>query len=257
MNEIEILGWNVNGYRAALRKGFMEWLRERSPDIICLQETKAWREQVQENESSPDGYFSYWSKGEKKGYSGVAVFSKVEPREVLKGFGIDRFDREGRVLILRYDQFTLFNIYYPNGQGNADRLSYKLDFYDAFLDFAEEEKRRGNPLVITGDFNTAHTSIDLARPRENENISGFLPVERAWLDKFVKSGYIDTFRTFHPEPNQYSWWSYRTRARERNVGWGLDYFFATPEIMDNIEDSFILSDIEGSDHCPVGLKLRI
>jgi len=222
-----------------------------------MQETKAWREQVPIEQHTPDGYFSYWSKGERKGYSGVAVFSKVEPEEVIYQIGIEKFDREGRILILRYEQFTLFNIYYPNGQSNVDRLNYKLDFYDAFLEFAEMEKRRGNPLVITGDFNTAHKSIDLARPKENENVSGFLPVERAWLDKFVKSGYVDTFRSLHPEPNQYTWWSYRTRARERNVGWRLDYFFASPDIMNNIENSFILSDVEGSDHCPVGLKLRI
>jgi len=257
LKKIEILSWNVNGIRAVIKKGFIDWLAKRDPDIICIQETKAWKEQLPDDRNTPPGYFSYWSRCYRKGYSGVAVFSKMEPKVVLNGFGIEQFDREGRTLILRYDDFTLFNIYYPNGKKDADRLKYKLDFYDAFLDFAEEERKRGKPLVITGDFNTAHNEIDLARPKANEKVSGFLPVERAWMDMFVDTGYIDSFREHHPEPDNYTWWSYRSGARARNVGWRLDYFFVTPDLMERMEDSFILSEVEGSDHCPVGLTLSM
>ncbi len=251
-----ILSWNVNGIRAVEKKGFLAWLEKASPEILCLQETKAEPAQLHEALLSPDGYESFWSSAEKKGYSGVATFSKLKPLNVLKGFGIRKFDNEGRIVITEYRPFTVFNIYFPNGKQGPERLKYKMDFYDASLSFAERLRREKKNIVITGDVNTAHKPIDLARPKENEDISGFLPVERKWIDKLVAHGYIDTLRVFHPEPDLYSWWDMKSGARERNVGWRIDYHFVTEEMRGNLVDAFILSDVEGSDHCPVGVTLR-
>ena len=257
MKEIEILCWNVNGIRAVERKGFLNWLSQKSPDILCLQETKAQPGQISPEVQQPPGYYTYWNFPQRKGYSGVATFSKEEPISVENGFGIKQFDVEGRVVITKYPQFTLFNIYFPNGKMSQERLRYKMDFYDAFLDFINPIKARDENLVICGDFNTAHKEIDLARPKENENISGFLPMERAWMDKFVAHGFIDTFRYFNKEPNHYTWWSLRTRGRERNIGWRLDYMFVTENLLDLVTEASILSQVIGSDHCPVGIKLSI
>jgi exodeoxyribonuclease-3 len=193
----------------------------------------------------------------KKGYSGVATFAKDKPLGVHNGFGVEKFDSEGRVVITEFTEFTLFNIYFPNGKKDDIRLQYKLDFYDYFLDYADQLKSRGKKLLVCGDFNTAHNAIDLARPRENEKVSGFLPVERKWMDKFVDHGFIDTFRQFRKEPGNYTWWDMKTRARERNVGWRLDYFFATENIMPTISEAFIMPEIIGSDHCPVGIIINL
>jgi len=257
MKQIEILCWNVNGIRAVEKKGFPQWLRQTSPDILCLQEIKAQAEQITPEIQQPCGYHGYWNFPRRKGYSGVATFTKEEPIKVENGFGIEQFDVEGRVIIAKYPQFILFNVYSPNGKMSQERLNYKMDFYDAFLDFIDPLKAKGEKLIVCGDFNTAHNEIDLARPKENETISGFLPMERAWMDKFVAHGFVDTFRHFNKEPNHYTWWSLRTRARERNIGWRLDYFFVSENLLNSVTEASIFPDVIGSDHCAVGIKLSI
>lgn len=255
MRKIRILSWNVNGIRAVHKKGFREWFTNEKPDILCLQETKAVRKQFPPDIRRVEGYHTYFSEAERKGYSGVALYTKIKPDKVKNGFGIDKFDLEGRTLIADFGDFVLFNVYFPNGKMSPERLQYKMDFYDSFLKYADELKEEGRNIMVCGDVNTAHKEIDLARPKQNEKISGFLPEERAWIDKFLSHGYVDTFRKFNQKPDQYTWWSYRTRARERNVGWRLDYFFVNREFMDHVESSFILYDVMGSDHAPVGLNL--
>lgn len=257
MNKIRIISWNVNGIRAVHRKGFLEWFINEKPDIMCIQETKAVRKQFPPDIRTINNYHVYFSEAERKGYSGVVQYSKIKPESVKNGFGIEKFDLEGRTLITDYGHFVLFNIYFPNGKMSPERLQYKMEFYDAFLDYAEKLKDQGRNIVVCGDVNTAHKEIDLAHPKENSKISGFLPEERAWIDKFLSHGYVDTFREFNPEPEQYTWWSYRTRARERNVGWRLDYFFVNQEFMKSVESSYILKEVMGSDHCPVGLDIKL
>ena len=257
MDKIKIRSWNVNGIRAIHKKGFLEWFINEKPDILCLQETKATRKQFPNDLRVVDNYHLYTSEAEKKGYSGTATYSSIKPEKVEYGFGIKRFDLEGRTIITDYGDFILFNIYFPNGKMSPERLQYKMEFYDVFLEYADELKDEGKNIVVCGDVNTAHKEIDLAHPKENSKISGFLPEEREWMDKFFSHGYADTFREFNKKPEQYTWWSYRTRARDRNVGWRLDYFFVNKEFMDNIESSYILYDVMGSDHCPIGLDIKI
>lgn len=253
MNKIRILSWNVNGIRAVYRKGFLDWFLKDKPDILCIQETKAHEEQLPDDLRNVNGYHSYFCSGERKGYSGVAIYSKEKPLSLKKGFGQEEFDGEGRILIAEYPDFHLFNIYFPNGKARAERLKFKMDFYDAFLDYVKKLKKKGRNIIICGDVNTAHKEIDIARPKENEKISGFLPKERAWIDKFIASGFIDTFRMFNQEPDNYTWWDLMTRARDRNVGWRIDYFFVSDNMKDLIKDAFILPDVMGSDHCPIGI----
>jgi len=255
MGKIRILSWNVNGIRAVEKKGFLKWLNDESPDILCLQETKAHPDQLGDALKNPEGYRVYWSSAERKGYSGVGTYTRQEPVKVSHGFGIERFDSEGRILITEYPGFTLFNIYFPNGKMNAERLRYKMDFYNACLEYLESLRKEGGKLVICGDYNTAHKEIDLAHPKENSKVSGFLPVEREWMDKLVAYGYADTFRRFNQEPGQYSWWDFKSRARERNIGWRIDYFFVSENLADSVTSAFIMQQVEGSDHCPVGIDL--
>ena len=255
MSKIRILSWNINGLRAVHKKGFLDWFKKDEPDILCLQETKAQEEQLPDEVRNVDGYHSYFSSAVKKGYSGVAIYTKEKPVSVKKGFGIERFDSEGRILIAEYKNFTLINIYYPNGKAREERLRYKMDFYDAFLEFANKLKKKGKNLIICGDVNTAHKVIDLARPKANEKVSGFLPEEREWMDKFFANGYLDTFRMFNQEPENYTWWDVISRARDRNVGWRIDYFFISESLKNKIKDAFILSDVMGSDHCPIGIEI--
>ena len=255
---MKILCWNVNGIRAVEKKGFLKWLRQELPDVICLQETKAKPSEISLELEQAPGYYGYWNFPEvKKGYSGVVTLSKEKPAKVSYSLGIKQFDLEGRVVITEYPKFTIFNIYFPNGKQSEERLKYKMGFYHAFLDFIDPLKERGEKLILCGDFNTAHKEIDLARPKENENNSGFLPMERAWMDEFESHGFIDTFRHFNKEPDHYTWWSFRTRARERNIGWRLDYIFVTKNLLDCVTEAGILSHVMGSDHCPVGIKLSI
>jgi len=256
---MRILCWNVNGIRAVAKKGMLDWLVKDNADIICIQETKVFApNELDKTILSPGTYTSYWNAAqEKKGYSGVVVYTKEQPEKVETGFGIQKFDTEGRTLILHFENFTLLNIYFPNGKQNEDRLAYKMGFYDAFLSYCDTLTKKNIPIVMCGDYNTAHTEIDLAHPKENANSSGFLPMERAWIDKYISHGYADTLRMFHPEPKLYSWWDMKTGARARDVGWRIDYFFVSESIKKNVNDAFILKDIQGSDHCPIGINLAI
>lgn len=253
---MRLISWNVNGIRAIEKKGFFEWMARESPDILCLQETKAHPEQLTEKFIKPAGYCSFWSAAVKKGYSGVAIYSKKQPQSVVQGLGVKEFDSEGRTLIADYGDFVLFNIYYPNGGAGNQRVPFKMRFYDAFLKKAEGLRKRGRKIIITGDVNTAHTAIDLARPKENARNTGFLPEERAWVSKFIACGYVDTFRHFNKEPGHYTWWDYYTGARARNVGWRIDYFFVTKNVLPVLKKAFILKDVLGSDHCPVGIEIK-
>ncbi|MCX8125156.1 MAG: exodeoxyribonuclease III [Spirochaetes bacterium] len=255
--KLKLISWNINGIRAVYKKGFYQWFVTEKPDILCLQETKATREQFPAELQDVAGYHAYFAEAEKKGYSGVALYSTMKPQEIETGFGIKRFDTEGRILIAYYDAFVLYNIYFPNGKASKERLQYKMEFYDAFLEHAENVRKKGKSIVMCGDVNTAHTQIDLARPKENENVSGFLPQERAWIDKLIAHGYTDTFRLFIKEGGHYSWWDYKTKARERNIGWRIDYFFVSNDLVPKVKDAFILDKVEGSDHCPVGLILEL
>ena len=252
---MKLISWNVNGVRAVVKKGFLDWLELAQPDILCLQETKAHVDQLAAEILTDHGYHTFWHSGERRGYSGVATFCKEEPLYVQKGLGIERYDAEGRVLVTEHENFLLYNIYFPNGQKDYKRLQYKLDFYDDLFPIINEQVESGNNVVVTGDWNTAHHPIDLARPKQNVNTSGFMPIEREKLDMYVENGWIDTFRLFHPEGDRYSWWTYRFGARERNVGWRIDYFFINEGFVDNVEDADIHDEVMGSDHCPVSLEL--
>ncbi len=257
MKEMRLFSWNVNGIRAVKGKGFLEWLYRESPDALCLQETKSQPGQLDTELKEPGGYHVYWAYPERKGYSGVALYTKDKPLNVKYDFGKADLDIEGRVIIGEYPEFVLFNVYFPNGKQGPERLKYKMYFYDVFLNYADVLKDAGKKLVICGDVNTAHKEIDLARPKENSKLSGFLPEERAWIDKLLAHGYIDTFRHFHKEPNQYTYWDIKSGARERNVGWRIDYFFVSENLMPSVTGAFIMPGVTGSDHCPIGITLKI
>lgn len=252
-----ILSWNVNGLRGIRQKGFKKWFKREAPDILCLQETKAGYEDVPKDLRHIKDYVSYFSSPiERKGYSGVATYTRRRPMLVEEGMGIERFDVEGRMQSLHFQDFVLINVYFPNGKSSHDRLIYKLDFYEAFLEYILGLRDRGIKVIFCGDVNTAHEEIDIARPKANSSISGFLPEERAWIDRLIGSGFIDTFREFDKSPERYTWWDLKTGARERNVGWRIDYFFISADLRDRLVDAFILSDVPGSDHCPIGMSLR-
>lgn len=254
---MRIVSWNVNGLRSLGKNGHFEaFLKGVRPDIFCLQETKAAPEQLPETLREVPGFFSFFSSSQvKKGYSGVALYTKVEPRSVIYGLGIPEFDQEGRLVGAEYEDFWLLNIYFPNGGQGPHRLDFKLRYYDAFLAFCEG-LRKSKPVLFCGDVNTAHEEIDLARPKENEENTGFLPEERAWVDELIAAGYVDVYRHANPtRTGAYTYWDLFTRARERNVGWRIDYFFAAQELMRRIKDPKIHADIYGSDHCPISLEL--
>ncbi|UUX92179.1 exodeoxyribonuclease III [Methanoplanus endosymbiosus] len=252
-----LVSWNVNGIRAVHKKGFLDFVRGYNPDILCIQETRAHEDQLPSELRHPDGYFSCFSSAEKRGYSGVALYTKDEPESVRFGFGTDKFDTEGRIIIADYPDFSLFDIYFPNGKSSAERLEFKLDFYSECLRQAEKLLADGRNVIICGDVNTAHKEIDLARPKANGKVSGFLPVERAWIDKLLDAGFVDSFRMFTKEGGYYSWYDLKSHARERNVGWRIDYFFVSEELAESVVSAEILAHIYGSDHCPVTLEIEL
>lgn len=258
MHTLKLISWNVNGIRAVLKKGFLEFLEQENPDILCLQETKAEKGQLDNRLLHPDGYTTFWHyPAKKKGYSGTAIFSKIPPLKISSGIGIEEFDEEGRTLVAEFPDFTLFNIYFPNGKASPERLNFKMNFYEAFQKRVEAEVKAGKKVLVCGDVNTAHHPIDLARPKDNEDISGFLPIERAWMDRFEKCGFHDTLRMFNPNPDIYTWWSMRSGARQRNVGWRIDYFHASANLKDHVKEAFVLPHVTGSDHCPIGVTLEV
>ncbi len=256
---ITLISWNVNGLRAAWGKGFLNSFLGLNADVVCIQETKLQEDQLFPELIHINGYSSYWSHcSVKKGYSGVGAWTRIKPVSVEYGIGKESYDREGRILKFDFKNFLLFNVYFPNGQMSEERLRYKLDFYNDFFKYANKLRDQGKRLVITGDFNTAHNEIDLKHPKANENRSGFLRIERDWLDRIVAEGYVDTFRHLYPDTVKYSWWSYRFKAREHNAGWRIDYFFVTSNMINEglVKDAFIDNEVTGSDHCPVGLVLE-
>jgi exodeoxyribonuclease-3 len=254
---VRIYSWNVNGIRAAERRGLLTWLAAEQPDVVCLQETKASRGDLPSSLVEPAGYSSYWAEGQRRGYSGVATYCRRAPKRWHAGLGIERFDVEARVVVTEFDDFELYNVYFPNGKGGPERLEFKFDFYSAFLEHVEARVRDGHPVIFCGDVNTAHKEIDIARPKENRTISGFLPEECARLDQWVERGWVDSFRFLNPDAREaYSWWSLRTRARERNIGWRLDYFFVHKDLMPRVKSAGIASDVTGADHCPVWLEIE-
>lgn len=253
---IRLISWNVNGIRAAEKKGFLDWLAKEKPDVVCLQETKAHPDQLSPALLHPPGYEATWNAAERKGYSGTVTYTRKAPVLCETNFG-DRFlDGEGRIVLTEFEKFFLFNVYFPNGGSGEDRLQFKLEFYKRFLELAQSFRKQ-KPVIVCGDVNTAHTELDLARPKENEERSGFMPIERAWVDRFIKTGYIDTFRLFHEGNGHYSWWDLKTASRERNVGWRIDYFFVSGELKGNVKSARILADVFGSDHCPVELVISV
>jgi exodeoxyribonuclease-3 len=256
---MKFICWNVNGLRALHKKGNFQWLIKESPDFFCLQEVKAHPDQLLDDIKKIEGYYAYFAfPTVKKGYSGVAVYTKKEPIHVDYGLGIEELDQEGRLLGLHYDKFVLFNVYFPNGGGGPVRLDYKLRFYDAFLEYIEKIRKQGKSIIFCGDINTAHEEIDLARPKENEENTGFLPEERAWLDEVVNHGYVDTFRYFYPtKTGAYTYWDIKSAARERNVGWRIDYFFVSPDLTKKLISTTIHDTIFGSDHCPLELNIKL
>ncbi|MBP5654600.1 MAG: exodeoxyribonuclease III [Clostridiales bacterium] len=253
---MRIVSWNVNGIRAVAKKGFSEEIAKMDADIICIQETKATPDQLGPEITDIGEYKSWFYAAERKGYSGTALYSRIEPEEVSFGLGTEEFDHEGRVIRADFDDFVLFGIYFPNGGRGDDYVKFKLRFYDCFLDLVAKLRAEGKEVICCGDVNTAHKEIDLANPKANSKISGFLPEERVYMDKFAEAGLIDTYRMFYPDKAEaYTWWSYKTYARERNVGWRIDYFFATEGIAKKIKESNMMSDVMGSDHCPIFIDL--
>jgi len=250
-----IVSWNVNGIRSALRNGFMDWLEAEQPDIVCLQETRALPEDLKEEVLRPKGYTSLWNPAQKKGYSGTGAYVKKEPISVGT-MGIPDFDNEGRVQVLEYPKFTILNGYWPNSQDKRARLDYKLAFCKAITKFSNDLVAQGKNVILCGDFNIAHTEIDLARPKDNENSAGYYIEEREAMAAFLGEGYVDTFRHYVQEPGHYSWWSYRTNARARNVGWRIDYHCVNRDFMDRVKGASILNHVMGSDHCPVAIELK-
>jgi len=257
---MKIISWNVNGIRAAEKSGFSEWFNSEAPDILCINETKAEPGQLSSALINPVAkkitYNSYWASAKKKGYSGVAIYSKTKPLDV-HFLGIKEFDDEGRTLIAEFENFSLIACYFPNSQEGGKRLDYKLAFCDAILQQCNSLVKKDRNFILCGDYNIAHTPIDLAHPKENEKNAGYLPEERTWMDTFTGEGHIDTFRFFHPgEKGHYSWWSYRSGARERNIGWRIDYFCVNKTFLSRIKSSIIRPEVKGSDHCPVELTIE-
>lgn len=253
---MQIVSWNLNGIRAAQKKGFLDWLKETQPDILSVQETKAQPDQLDAELLEPEGYHSYWASALKKGYSGVALYSKTEPLTIEIGLGDPAYDDEGRTIIAHYPDFIFMGAYFPNGSRDHSRVPYKMAYKAAFLDKANAFRAAGKSVIFAGDINTAHQPIDLARPKQNEKTTGFLPEERIWFDEVLSAGYVDSFRHLYPErEGAYSWWSMRSGAREKNVGWRIDYVFVSDDLLPRLSSAAIHAEVEGSDHCPVSIRL--
>lgn len=254
---MKLYSWNVNGIRAAEKKGLVDWIKSEQPDVLGIQELKATEDQLPDTLKQIDSYHAFFNPAERKGYSGTAVYYKEAPLDIHTGLSDGRFNHEGRTIVMEYPDFTLYNIYFPNGGQGDDRLQFKMDFYDCFQKDVNALVAEGKRVIVCGDVNTAHTEIDLKNPKSNAKRSGFLPIEREWVTQFLNDGYIDTYRYFHPDQIEYSWWSYRFNARANNAGWRIDYFFASDNAKDLLEDAAIHTDVMGSDHCPISLTLKL
>jgi len=252
---MKLMSWNVNGLRAALKKDALRAVLRLDPDLLCLQEIKARPEQIPAEQRELDGYLSIWNPAQRPGYSGVVTYARRPPLAVQLGMGAPRFDLEGRLIRTRHEDFFLYNVYFPNGQRGQERVQYKLDFYAHLLEQCDALHAAGERMIITGDFNTAHQPIDLKNPEENETTSGFLPQERAWVQKFLEHGFVDVYRHLYPDRVQYTWWTYRFAARQRGIGWRIDYYLVSEALLPRVQDVIIHEDVQGSDHCPVELIL--
>ncbi len=253
----KFISWNVNGIRAAEKKGFADFLASCGADILAVQETKACPDQLSDALKNPPGRYAYYCCAERKGYSGVVCFCREEPLAATYGLGVEEFDREGRTIILEYPNYYFLNIYFPNGGMGEERIAFKLRFYERFLEKSKELFKTGKTVIACGDVNTAHTELDLARPKQNEDVTGFLPEERAWLTRFFTEGYADAYRAFEKDGGHYTWWDYKTRARERNVGWRIDYFMVDAASAGKLKSADILTDVMGSDHCPIAVEMDL
>lgn len=253
---MKIISYNVNGIRAAMKKGFIDWLILEQPDVVCVQEIKALRDQIDIEALEKVGYkYNYWFSAEKKGYSGVGIISKQEPNNVIYGTGISEMDFEGRNLRVDFNQLSIMSLYLPSGT-NLDRLEFKLTYMDKFYDYVSNLKKTNPNLVIAGDFNICHKAIDIHDPIRNKNVSGFLPVERNWLSKFIELGFIDSFRFYDEKPHKYSWWTYRANARANNKGWRIDYIMVSKSLENKMKNASILSEVVHSDHCPILVEIQ-
>ncbi|MCG8475171.1 MAG: exodeoxyribonuclease III [Cytophagales bacterium] len=255
---MKIISYNINGIRAGIKKGFLDWLQEEQPDILCIQETKAQPEQLNLLDFESLGYKTYWCSAQKKGYSGVAIFTKHEPQNVAYGCGIEKYDSEGRVIRIDFDNFSVLNTYMPSGSSGDERQAFKMQWLDDFYDYSQRLVQDVPNLIVCGDFNICHKEIDIHNPDKQHKTSGFLPEERAWVSKFLEGGFHDSFRIFHEDvPHQYSWWSYRAASRERNKGWRIDYLMVAENLKSSVYEGGILPEAKHSDHCPVMLRLKV
>ncbi len=255
---IEVISWNINGIRAWDKKGLYTQFVQASPDILCLQETKAHPEQLGAHLQKPEGYYAYFNSSQtRKGYSGVSIYTKIEPKQVIYGLGTEDLDQEGRQLTLIFENFILINCYFPNGGGESHRLQYKLAYFDAFMKFLKKLEKVSTNIVFCGDINIAHTEMDIARPKENAKSIGFLPEERVKIDMFIENDYVDLYRHNNPDKIKYTWWDQKSRARERNVGWRIDYFFVHKSFMSSVDNLCIRDTVLGSDHCPISCKIKL
>lgn len=254
---MRITTWNVNGLRAVFNKDAFSWITQEKPEVVCFQEIKARPDQLTQEQLDmiEDGYTAYWNPAKRAGYSGVLTFSSTPWKASSSSLDEERFDSEGRLIRSDFDDFILFNVYFPNGKRDQERLDYKLDFYACLLEVCDQLHNQGKNIVICGDFNTAHQEIDLKNPKENEKVSGFLPEERDWITKYLGHGFVDVYRQLYPDRVQYTWWTYRFQARQRNIGWRLDYFLVSEKFVKRVVDVEINEDVLGSDHCPVTLTI--
>ena len=253
---MRIVTYNVNGIRAAMGKGLIDWIKQTDPDVLCLQEVKATPEQVGVFELEELGYHHYWYPAQKKGYSGVAIFTKIKPKNVVYGCGIAEYDFEGRVIRADFDDFSVMSVYHPSGSSGDERQAFKMKWLNDYTNYINEVKKTQPNLILSGDFNICHKAIDIHNPKSNANTSGFLPEEREWMEQFINTGFIDTFRHFNQEPHQYSWWSYRAGSRDKNLGWRIDYNLASEGLASRLKRSIILPEAKHSDHCPVLLEIE-